>query len=253
MSRPAVSRVGLAPGLALVFAMAWPTVMTVIYFVVLASPPGTDQEEQEPSRLVQIAYSGGKAIQFLFPFAWVLLWERAWPKVTAPRRAGLGLGLGFGLLVSAAILALYVGFFRGSPWFDGVADQVRSKLNAFGLGTPVGFLFLAMFLSLLHSLAEEYYWRWFVFARLQRLVHLPTAVVLSSLAFMAHHVVVLAAFFPGRFLTLVLPFSLALAVGGSFWAWMYDRYGTLYPSWLSHALIDLAIMAVGYDLVFSGP
>ena len=73
---------------------------------------------------------------------------------------------------------------------------------------------------------------------------------LSSLAFMAHHVIIVATFFPGRFLTLAVPLSFGVAVGGAFWAWLYDRTGSLYPAWLSHLLVDAAILAVGYTMVF---
>jgi len=47
-----------------------------------------------------------------------------------------------------------------------------------------------------------------------------------------------------------LPFSLCIAVGGMVWAWLYHRTHTIYSSWISHLVIDAAIMVVGYDLVF---
>jgi uncharacterized protein len=43
-------------------------------------------------------------------------------------------------------------------------------------------------------------------------------------------------------------FSLSVAVGGAFWAWLYQRTGSLYGPWLSHLLVDAAIFLVGYDL-----
>ena len=44
-----------------------------------------------------------------------------------------------------------------------------------------------------------------------------------------------------------------VATGGAVWAWLYERTGSLWAAWLSHLLVDTAIMAVGYDLVFVGP
>ena len=44
-------------------------------------------------------------------------------------------------------------------------------------------------------------------------------------------------------------FSLATAVGGAFWAWLYNKTGSIYGPWASHLLIDAAIFAVGYDLI----
>ena len=73
---------------------------------------------------------------------------------------------------------------------------------------------MALFISVFHSLLEEYYWRWFVFGRLERSLPLAAAIGISSLAFMAHHVFVLAYYFPGRFWSAAVPFSLCVAAGG---------------------------------------
>jgi hypothetical protein len=66
---------------------------------------------------------------------------------------------------------------------------------------------------------------------------------------MAHHVIVLGVYLPGRFVSRALPFSLAIAVGGAVWAWLYGRADSLYPSWLSHLLVDAAIFVIGWDLL----
>ena len=44
-------------------------------------------------------------------------------------------------------------------------------------------------------------------------------------------------------------FSLAIAIGGAFWAWLYHRSGSLVGPWLSHLLIDGAIFWIGYEIV----
>ena len=66
---------------------------------------------------------------------------------------------------------------------------------------------LAVFYALVHSLLEEYYWRWFVFGQLRALVAPTLAIVLSSLAFAAHHVILLYVYLPGYVLTAVVPFA----------------------------------------------
>ena len=43
---------------------------------------------------------------------------------------------------------------------------------------------------------------------------------------------------------------MCVAAGGAMWAWLYQRTGTIYSSWISHLLIDAAILIVGYDMVF---
>ena len=41
----------------------------------------------------------------------------------------------------------------------------------------------------------------------------------------------------------------AVAIGGAFWAWLYNRTNSLLAPWVSHALIDAGIFWIGYDLV----
>ena len=74
------------------------------------------------------------------------------------------------------------------------------------------------------------------------------AIVLSSLGFMAHHVIVVHAFLQGPW-WLTAFFSLCVAFGGGVWAWLYARFGSLYGPWVSHFLLDVTIMYIGFDLV----
>ncbi len=68
---------------------------------------------------------------------------------------------------------------------------------------------------------------------------------------MAHHVIVLGVYLPQHFFTAALPFSLCVSLGGAMWAWLYQRTGTIYSCWVSHLIIDAAILTVGYDMVFT--
>ena len=85
-------------------------------------------------------------------------------------------------------------------------------------------------------------------SQLRTLTTLGWAIFISSVGFMAHHVLVLGLYF-GWFSPATVVFSLATAVGGAFWAWLYARSGSLYAPWLSHLLIDAGIFWVGYDLI----
>jgi membrane protease YdiL (CAAX protease family) len=230
---------------ALAFAMIFfPSVMAWIYFVALTPGAGG----MNPA--TQAAYTLGKIVQFSFPLVYLLIVDRGSLRAAAPNFAGLRLGLAFGLAVAAAMLVLYFGILRETLLGIGLAVRVRAKLEEFGAATPARFLAFAAFISVAHSLLEEYYWRWFVFRRLRLLTPAAPAIAISSLAFMAHHVIVLDAYLPDHFLSAVVPFSLAVAVGGAVWAWLYARTGSLYAAWVSHLLVDVAVMVVGYDLVF---
>jgi uncharacterized protein len=127
------------------------------------------------------------------------------------------------------------------------AVAIRSKIRGLGVDRLWKFIALGAFYAVFHSLLEEYYWRWFVFQRLQRLWALTPAIGLSSIAFMAHHVILMAVFF-GWSSPWTYFFSLSVAVGGAVWAWLYARSGSIYAPWLSHLLVDAAIFSIGYDL-----
>jgi membrane protease YdiL (CAAX protease family) len=228
------------------FALVWPTLGTTMYFVVLASPQG---EAPESNIALKAFYGFSKFVQFSLPVLWLGLSRQNW-RFEALRSHGFGQGLAFGLLVSAAILGLYYGALQGTPYLQHTPAQLQAKLADFGADEPTRFLALAVFISFVHSFLEEYYWRWFVYGEMRQLVPIVVAMIVSSLAFMAHHVVVLAVYFPGRFLTAALPLSLGIAIGGIFWCWLYERTGSIFATWISHFLIDIAIMIVGYDLAF---
>jgi uncharacterized protein len=231
---------------ALIFAMCFPGLMAWVYFVALARPTAEDDGRWLGAFP---AYLLGKVVQFGFPILWVWIYERHRLRPAVPSFKGLALGLGFGFFVAALIFAAYH-VLAGNPILAETPDKIREKLILFRAETSTRYLFLSLFIACMHSLMEEYYWRWFVFGELRYRVSPALAIALSALAFMAHHVVVLAVYFPEHFFTGALPFALCVAVGGAAWAWLYQRTGTIYSSWISHLLIDAAILAVGYDMVF---
>lgn len=221
----------------LALALVWPTMYTWLYFVALAGHPA-----------MRVAYGVGKAIQFALPVAWLVWVEKQRPAWPRPTRRGLWGGGLFGVGVFVAAWGLYRGVLRGSSLFADAPAQISGKLTDAGFATPTSFLVLAVFYCLVHSGAEEYYWRWFTFGRLRRIVPWWAALLVSSLGFMAHHVLVVGTFvraWPGA-----LAFSAAIAVGGAVWAWLYHRSGSLYGPWLSHLLVDAVLMLIGYDLVW---
>lgn len=221
----------------LAFALAWPTVYTWLYFVALAGSPA-----------MRVAYGLGKTIQFALPVAWLVLVERqriGWPRWTS---RGLALGAAFGAAVFVATWGLYRLALQGSPLLAEAPAQIAAKLADVGCNTPLSFLGLAVFYCLLHSGAEEYYWRWFTFGQLRRLTPVWAAGLISSLGFMSHHVLVVATFVHPWPAAAAL--SLAVAVGGGVWAALYHRTGSLYAPWLSHLLVDAVLMLIGYDLVW---
>jgi membrane protease YdiL (CAAX protease family) len=225
---------------ALAFGLAFPSLVTLAYFVVLAG---------QPVPAPQAAYVAGKAVQFAFPLLWVMAVTRRRPRPAWPVGGDLLAGAGFGVFVFVLMLALYHGVFKPLDVFAGApTEAIRAKVRSFGVTGGGSFLALGLFYSVCHSLLEEYYWRWFVYGQLRRVGAVGVALVVSSVGFTAHHVIVLAVYF-GWCSVWTYVFSAAVAVGGAVWAWLYERSGSLVAPWVSHLLVDAAIFTVGYDLV----
>lgn len=226
----------------LLIALLYPTIFTLIYFVAL---------ERMPALALQAVYLVGKAIQFVvLPY---LCWqaipkrERGVPKFTA---AVWLYGLTSGLVIGAAIVLPAVFWLIPSGFFADAARTMQAKLLGFGLDTPAKFAGLAIFYSVVHSGLEEFYWRWFVDRRLRTLVGPTWSLVLSSVGFALHHVVVIAVYL-GWLNPLTYLASAAVGIGGAWWAWCDRRCKSIAPNWVSHALVDAALFYVGWQLLFA--
>lgn len=229
------------PRYALFLALILPSLVTWLYFHWLhGSSPLTQQ----------FAYGIGKSLQFGLPLflAWRGQgggWEQ--PK---PRGAGLVIGAAFGLTVCLLLVGAFFWLVAGTPLEQTLLTTASAKLASLGLNRVTEFLAVGLFYSAVHSLLEEYYWRWFVFGRGRLVWGQAPAMVISSLGFMAHHVLLLGHFL-GYAEWRTYLFAGSIAVGGMFWAWLYQKTDNLTASWLSHAIVDAGIFGFGYWLLFA--
>jgi len=196
------------------------------------------------SALIQIAYTITKILVVVWPLAWYVLHVRKMDRDPAERDVKLSvrLGLLFGLGVSLLIFGIYL-FFQ--DYFLLFSGPIGEKVTAFGIAQY--YIPFALFLSIAHSGIEEYYWRWFIFRGLKTKLKPLTAAIVGSLAFTSHHVIILLQFFP---IGITIIFSLGILIGGLTWCGIYYKTRSLAGAWLSHFLIDAAIMTVGHMIVF---
>jgi membrane protease YdiL (CAAX protease family) len=221
----------------LIVALVLPSLVTWAYFVWLAE-----------SGVAKVAYSVGKIVQFALPVVWVLLVRGKSFDLFLPSGEGVLPGLAFGVVVAVAMFVLYGAVLKPRGLVEGrVRREAVAKIRQFGLTRLWRYAALGVFYALAHSALEEYYWRWFVFGKMAEPMTLWPAIGVSSLGFMAHHVILLGVYFGWRSPATYV-FSLAVAVGGAAWAWLYAESGSLLGPWLSHLLVDAAIFAIGYDL-----
>ena len=226
---------------AVAFCIVLPTIVTLAYFIWFADKADS----------LKLAFGIGKVVQFGFPVVFVWMYARDRIGLPPKSKDGIGFGLVFGLIIAAATGLLYAWWLKPAGEIDAAAEQIKTKVAGFGVDNALAYLGMGVFYAVAHSFLEEYYWRWFVFGQLRPWVSKNLAIVISSLGFMAHHVIVLGTFF-GWDNWLAYFLSFCVAVGGAVWAGLYDRSQSLLGPWLSHALVDAGIFAVGYDIVKVG-
>jgi len=218
-------------------AMALPFVASVFYFRLF--PEAT---------AVWVLYGLTKLFTLVWPVVAVVLLEGARPRLEAMDWRRHWRAAPFGLLSGLLIGGVGVAAFELTPLGEYVrahAGEIQRKVES--LDILDHYIVYVACLSLIHSLLEEYYWRWYVFGRLAKVTAFAPAAVLASLAFAAHHYVVLSAYFPAAGW---LFFGTCVAIGGAFWCWLYRRQRTLVGAWMSHMMVDVAVFYIGYRLLF---
>lgn len=217
----------------LVPAMVLPFFGALVYFNLLAG-----------TKLAMVMYTGVKLFTLFFPVTiWFMERRRRSSEPTFHSKS-LGEGVISGLVICGVLLVMFVYTALG----DTVLMHRRQILEGMtGLGVASYYIPFCAFLSVAHSLLEEYYWRWFVWKRLDAVVPGIGSHLLAALAFSLHHYVVLAGFFG---LGWSLLFGTLVGVGGFIWSLQYKRTGSLLGSWISHLLVDAVVMGVGYFIVF---
>ena len=153
-------------------------------------------------------------------------------------------GLAVSLLIGAVIYAVIVGgYFLLRDLFD--FSRVTANLTA-GMGiTADNFLYVAVYISMMNSFLEEFFFRGFGFLTLKHYVPTVFAYLFSPALFAFYHVGMLWGMFHPALLALIL---FGLIAGGLIFNALNDRFGNLYPSWLAHMSANFAINTVGFIL-----
>lgn len=227
----------------ILLTLLFPSLITLIYFVF-----------GEQNALIQkTAYLFGKTIQFSFPIIWTIFVLKDNWRIRRFSSKGIAEGGIFGLLVFVLMVGLFY-LFQIFPEFRGNLDQMKTevidRLTRLGLVSPVPYLLLAIFYSIIHSGLEEYYWRWFAFRLVNQRCPWLFAAIITNIGFALHHIIILGCYFGFTdFLTWFC--VLGVFVGGLYWSILYRRSNSIYAPWLSHGLIDAAIFFIGFLIIVS--
>jgi membrane protease YdiL (CAAX protease family) len=196
-----------------------------------------------PGPLGHAAFLTAKIWLVFFPALWFLVIEKDRPSWSPPTREPVVAGFVSGLFLAGAIVlgTWLLGGFRVD------AAPLAAAAENMGLASPGRFLAGALAWILLNSLVEEYVYRWFILRQCELLMAPRLAIVASAAVFTAHHVIAVSRYLETWFSLLA---SASVFVGGLVWAWLWQRYRSVWPCWISHILADLVVFAIGYQLLF---
>jgi membrane protease YdiL (CAAX protease family) len=192
----------------------------------------------------------GKALFFLakvwllaFPLVWRFVVEKRRVSWSRPARGGYGVAIGLAVAISAFIVGAYMAV--GALLIDPKAIQAMGADT--GLSRRSVYLAGVLYWVTINSVLEEYVWRWFVVEKLEDFLGTKTAIACSALAFTLHHIVALQIFLTPMVVVLA---AVGVFIGGAVWSWCFVRYRSIWPGYVSHAIVDVAVFGVGYHLLF---
>lgn len=175
-------------------------------------------------------------------FWWVVIGKQklSWSK---PIHGGFGVAAELGILISVIIFVMYstAGKILIEP------QVVKEMAVRIGLANPYIYLGGAAYWILVNSVLEEYVWRWFVVKQCRVFMSSWAAIMISAICFTLHHIIAMQVYFDWL---LVAVASLGIFIGGALWSWCYLRYQSIWPGYVSHAIVDITIFAIGYHLIF---
>jgi membrane protease YdiL (CAAX protease family) len=180
---------------------------------------------------------------FGLPAFWYLRIEKGEKSLSLPKNGGWKVSALLGLGMFVVIFIAY--FLLGDKLLK--ADDLTEILDTVGLTVAWKFALAIIFWVFINSVLEEYVFRWFITSKLEQLVGgiwLP--ILLSAGIFTIHHTIALAYFIDplGNFIA-----SLGVFIGGAIFSWLYLKYRSIWIAWVAHAIADVAIFVIGWNMV----
>ena len=151
-------------------------------------------------------------------------------------KKSIGISIILGISLFAFILGAY--FLLGS-FFD--LSAITAALND-SMGVNSGnFGFVAIYIALINTLLEEFFFRGFLFLKLKE----KHAGIFSALLFSLYHVAIMVGWFDIFLFALVL---VALFIAGLIFNSIDKKFASIYPSYFIHMFANLAINTIGFIL-----
>lgn len=156
------------------------------------------------------------------------------------KKGGILKALILGVGVYAVILLGYL-FTRNIIDYTNVTSSLKEGMGI----TAENFIFVSLYISLMNSFLEEFFFRGYGFITLKKYTSRRIAYIFSSSIFALYHVGMLIGMFHFGALLILL---LGLIVGGCIFNYLNELNDNIYPSWFVHMFANFAINTVGFIL-----
>jgi membrane protease YdiL (CAAX protease family) len=182
---------------------------------------------------------------FIIPTLWFFYMEKNIFSRELPSRKGLEMGTMTGLIMSTIIIFTWLIF------EDSInLEEMINTLNSKGLSNINLYLMGMIYWIFINSLLEEYVFRWFITTKASALFGNDSyAILFSALMFTLHHSLALHFFGFMWWQTIIASFGLLSAA--AIWSWLYLQYRSIWVCWLSHAICDVVVFSIGYQILFT--
>ena len=148
------------------------------------------------------------------------------------------------ILSGAGIFTFILGaYFILGNLFD-FSNIVASLSENVGVNNN-NFIFVAIYISFVNSLLEEFFFRGFAFLKLKEVSTRKFAYIFSSLAFALYHVAMMIGWFD---ISLFILTIVGLFIGGIIFNYFNEKYKNIYVTWLIHMFANFAINYIGFML-----
>lgn len=161
-------------------------------------------------------------------------------KIFVPNKKGMLPALVLGMAVFFVILCAYM-LLKDVFDFSAVTTSLTGNIGV----NRENFVFVALYISFVNSLLEEFFFRGFAFLTLKQIASAKFAYIFSSLAFALYHVAMMIGWFSFGVFVLVL---VGLFAGGLIFNYLNEKSNTIYVSWFVHMFANFAINLIGFIL-----
>ena len=157
-------------------------------------------------------------------------------KIFVFKKSGILKSLLLGLAVYAVIMSAYL-LLRDIIDFSNVTSSLT---NGMGI-TADNFIYVSLYISLMNSFLEEFFFRGYGFITLKKYTNRKFAYIFSSGIFAVYHIGMLIGMFGIGALSLLL---FGLIAGGCIFNYLNETNENIYSSWFVHMFANFAINTV---------